>query len=265
MKATKAKTGERKPDLKGWEAAKIVARENWLERLEMNKFRPDDFLGFFTQAGIEALCVAACDKSAPLAERASAGYRLADAIKLAADSLMKAFPVCSGNESLPDCGFHKATVTAVEAMHVAARKSPAAFQWLPHEFAWPILVAPDGKIIARCISADEMKCGPIFSAAGFPVKRTKRGKGKTVSYGGIWPELAAKMFYRAGFGRAKIPRRRAWAVVKVELKSSRAEIMRQPHIQKWAAQGTNAGSKNSVIWSRLQAKVQRALAVMLKS
>ncbi len=262
---TSKKSDVRKLAVGGKAAAMILASENWRERLEMCDGRPDDFLRFFTHAGIDALCHAARDESTSLSERASAGYQLASAIKQAAESLVKAFPLCSGDEGCPDCGVITATVETVEAMHRAARVNPSSFRWIQHYQAWPVLLAPDGSVYERCKLVEDMACGLLFSAAGLPLKKTKPGKGKNVRLGGMWPALAAQMFYCAGLGRGKIHRRKAWKLVQEEMRSRRSEIMSRPEVRQWAARGANARSKDSLLWSRLLAKVRRALESMLRA
>lgn len=257
MKSTK------KTILSGVEAAKAVAGKDWLECLERYDGRPDDFLGLFTELGIKALYCAACDKLASPEDRASAGYRLACAIKQAADALSRAFPLCSGYVSIPDCGIHKATVVAVDAMHRVAREHSAAFQWLPHELEWPVLLAPDGSVLSRCVSAEEMKYRPLGTATGLSTKKAKRGKGKRVRLGGMWPTLAIHLLRRVGVGREKFEVGEAWSLIQVELRTSRKEIMSQPEIKRWATSGANKLSKHYVVWNRLQTKVQRALKTIL--
>lgn len=251
--------------LSGGEAAKAVAGKDWLECLERYDGRPDDFLGLFTELGIKALYCAACDKLASPEDRASAGYRLACAIKQAADALSMAFPVCGGNESIPDCGIHKATVVAVDAMHRVAREHSAAFRWLPHELEWPVLLAPDGSVLSSCVSAEEMKYQPLGSATGLATKKAKRGKGKRVRLGGRWQSLATRLLYRVTLGQREIGFGEAWPLIQAELDRSRSSIMSEPEIERWATAGANKRSKEYTVWSRLRQRVKRALQCNLRA
>ena len=264
MKASKEKSARNRV-ISGKMAAKIVASENWCERLEMCDGRPDNFLRLFIHAGIDALSHAARDKSASRADRASAGYQLASVVKQAADSLAKEFPSCSGDESAPDCGFIRSTVAAVEAMHRAARMNPSSFQWIQHYQTWPVLLAPDGTLSERCRSVEELNCGGLFSAARLPVKKAKFGKGRTTRLGGIWPELAVQMYHRAGLGHEIIHPSEAWKVVRTEMVGCRNEIMSRPEVLAWAKTGVNSVSKDSLIWSRLVEKVRLALMGILRT
>lgn len=251
----------------GKAAAQILAAENWRERLEMNDGRPDDFLSFFTEAGVEALACAASDKTATAEERASAGYRLASISKIAAESLTKAFPSCASDMAAPDCGFIRAAVGVVDALHEAARMTPKAFRWMGHYQAWPVLIAPDRTILDRCWQPGN----ELFNASGLPQHQPKQGKGKRIRLGGMWAALASEMFYCASMGREGFrlteptgKRWQVWDAIREDMNLRRGYILSRPDVRLWANTNANARSKDYLVWSRLLAKTRRALKTLAR-
>jgi hypothetical protein len=248
------------------DAASALANFGWKENLNACG-TTGDFLRDFTTAGINALAVAACDKSLSHDERAAAAYSLASAIKHAALALQKAFPHASGNVAAPDCGIIRSVTAAVKVFHETAAKNPKSFTWIRDYPEWPVNIAPDGKVYAYCKMPDEMGNGELFENAGLPKPKKGAGKGRSSNLGGLWTSLATEMHYKSQLGNPRITikppkgktRWQAWDRVSDQLEESKAEILNRPLVKAWAAKKKGLRSKDYTIWGDLKALVKDAL------